>query len=244
MNDILVASSVSFSYDRDRFGIPALRNFTFSMAKGEFVALMGPSGSGKSTFLNIVAGLTVPDEGDVIVAGTNVSRLSDSRSTVFRRRNIGFVFQSHNLVESFTAEENVVLGARLDLQKPDMRRAHELMEALGIGDKHERRPYELSGGERQRVAIARALYMQPELILADEPTGNLDMETSQQICSLLESVNKRYGCAILLVTHDPIVAKTAGRICFLKDGCLVDSFASPRDPVIITHRYVEKMQER
>ena len=208
------------------------------MEEGEFVSLMGPSGSGKSTFLNIVAGLITPDSGRVTVAGAEISRMNDSQATRFRRRNIGFVFQAHNLIESMTVEENIYLGGKLDGARLDKSRCAMLMERLGLEGMGSRHPFELSGGECQRVAIARALYIKPSIILADEPTGNLDMKTSRAICELLREANASEKCAILLVTHDPVVASVAERVCFLKDGAIVESFPSSHDPSAISQRYL------
>lgn len=200
---------------------------------------MGPSGSGKSTFLHLAAGLLLPDSGAIEVGGAVVTSMSDGEATKFRRRHEGVVFQSFNLLDSLTVAENIVLSAKLDHVRPLAGRLEELIALLGLAGKERRRPAELSGGEQQRVAIARALYAKPEIVLADEPTGNLDAKSAHAICELLKAVNQRESCAILLVTHDPVVAAAAARVCFLKDGKIAASFATGHDPAEISKRYLE-----
>lgn len=223
-----------------RFGEQEVLNgFSLSVAQGEFVALMGPSGSGKSTFLHLASGLLTPDAGSIRIGGTEISALGDGAATRFRRRHVGVIFQAFNLLETVTVAENVVLAARLDHVRPDAARVGELLAKLGLSGKEGRLPAELSGGERQRVAIARALYAKPEVILADEPTGNLDAKASRELCTLLRELNVTERSAILLVTHDPVVAATANRVCFLKDGRLAASEPTDRNPEAIARRYLE-----
>ena len=235
----LEAVSVCRSYGNGSARCEVLRDFSLAMEEGEFVALMGPSGSGKSTFLHLASGLLLPGSGFIKVAGTSVTSLGDAAAAKFRRRNIGVVFQAFNLVESLTVAENIVLSAKLDHAKIDMARCNALMARLGIESKCRQYPATLSGGECQRVAIARALYPRPALILADEPTGNLDKQSSQSICSLLEELNKEEKTAILLVTHDPMVAAAASRVVFLKEGRMADSFASNNDAALVSSKYLE-----
>ena len=237
--DALNADGVCHGYGRDGTRREVLRDFALTMDVGEFVALMGPSGSGKSTFLHLAAGLIAPDSGKISVGGEEVTAMGDSAAAKFRRRHVGVVFQSFNLLESATVAENIVLPSRLDHVRPDGARLAELVEKLGLGGMERRLPSELSGGERQRVAIARALFAKPDVVLADEPTGNLDTRSSHSICELLSGLNASESSAILLVTHDPVVAAAASRVCFLRDGRIAESFPSGHDPVEISSRYLE-----
>ncbi len=216
-----------------------LDGFSMSLKKSEFAALMGPSGSGKSTFLHIAAGLIGADGGSVEVGGKDILSLSDSAAAKFRRKHIGFVFQAYNLLASVNVIDNIMLPARLDHTKPDYHRARELMEKLGLDGMEKKFPDELSGGERQRVAIARALYPRPEVVLADEPTGNLDMPSSRGICEIFKELNKTEESAILLVTHDPMVASCAERIHFIKDGKIVASHTGCSDARAVSGHYLE-----
>lgn len=207
--------------------IEALRQVSLEVHQGEFVAVMGPSGSGKSTLLHLIAGLTRPDEGRVLIEGKDILRLSDYQLTVFRRRRIGLVFQSFNLIPTLTAEENILLPALADGRKRRELREEldTLLEWFGLTPRRFHRPDALSGGEQQRVAIARALICQPAMILADEPTGSLDSLTGQNLCKLLHQLSREQGRTILLVTHEPSVAVWADRIILLRDGQIVHEFA-------------------
>ena len=216
-----------------------LKGFSLSVEAGGFEALMGPSGSGKSTFLHIAAGLLSADAGSVRIGGEDVTKMSDATVTKFRRRHIGVVFQAFNLLNEKTVRDNVVLPLRLDGAKVDEGRLKSLVSALGIADILSKKPEELSGGERQRVAIARALVASPDVVLADEPTGNLDAKASKAICSLLRDLNAREKSAILVVTHDPQVAATASKVHFLKDGRIAASFATEGDPALVSRLYLE-----
>ena len=235
----LEATGVCRAYGKGAARCEVLRDLSVSLAEGEFVALMGPSGSGKSTFLHLAAGLILPDSGRIEVAGCDVTAMGDAAATRFRRRNIGLVFQAFNLVESLSVAENIVLPARLDHAKIDLARRDELIERLGLGGKAARLPGDLSGGERQRAAIARALFMRPALILADEPTGNLDAKSAHGFCELLRELNAVERSAILLVTHDPVVAAAAARVCFLKEGRVAASHPSGGDAANISKLYLE-----
>jgi len=237
--EALKATGICHSYGKGETRIEVLRDFSLSLAAGEFVALMGPSGSGKSTFLHLAAGLLVPDGGTILVGGADVTAMSDAAASKFRRRHEGVVFQSFNLIETMNVAENVLLPARLDRAKADPARVAELVSKLGLGGCESRRPAELSGGERQRVAIARALYAKPDVVLADEPTGNLDVRAAHAICELLKDLNRTERSAILLVTHDPVVAAAATRVCFLKEGAVATSFATGGDAAEISKRYLE-----
>ncbi len=231
--EALRACGVWHGYGRGSARAEVLRGFSLEMQRGEFVALMGPSGSGKSTFLHLTAGLILPEKGSIFVDGREVTAMDDSAAAKFRRRHLGIVFQSFNLVESLTAARNIVLGATLDRAAVSRERLHALASRLGIEKALEKMPSELSGGERQRVAIARALYRKPALILADEPTGNLDQKNARELCALLGELNKEEGAAILLVTHDPVVAASASRVCFLKDGAIASTMPTANDPSAI-----------
>ena len=237
--EALKASGICHAYGKGEAKSEVLKDCSLTVERGEFVALMGPSGSGKSTFLHLAAGLLLPDSGAIEVGGAVVTSMSDGEATKFRRRHEGVVFQSFNLLDSLTVAENIVLSAKLDHVRPLAGRLEELIALLGLAGKERRRPAELSGGEQQRVAIARALYAKPEIVMADEPTGNLDAKSAHAICELLKAVNQRESCAILLVTHDPVVAAAATRVCFLKDGKIAASFATGHDPAEISKRYLE-----
>lgn len=216
-----------------------LKDFSLTVAPGEFVALMGPSGSGKSTFLHVAAGLITTDAGTVRIGASEITAMGDGAATKFRRRHVGVIFQAFNLLETVSVAENIVLPARLDHAKVDAGRLAELVQALGLAGKERRLPGELSGGERQRVAVARALYLKPEVVLADEPTGNLDTKASRDLCALLRQLNTTERSAILLVTHDPVVAAAATRVCFLKDGRVAASHPTDHDPEKVARLYLE-----
>ncbi len=239
MSISLQAENVCAAYGKGAARVEVLKGFSLTLRAGEFVALMGPSGSGKSTFLHLAAGLLLPESGTIAVGGQDVTAMGDAAATRFRRRHEGVVFQAFNLLETLTVRENVALPVRLDHGRPDAARVAELVGKLGLAGKEDRLPSELSGGERQRVAIARALYAKPDVILADEPTGNLDAKSSHAICDLLRDLNRTERSAILLVTHDPVVAAAATRVCFLRDGRIAADFATGHDPAAISARYLE-----
>ena len=220
-----------------------LKDFSLSVEAGSFEALMGPSGSGKSTFLHIAAGLLAADAGSVLVGGKDVVKMSDTEATKFRRRHIGVVFQAFNLLNEKTVRENILLPLALDFgargtARPTVAgRLRDLAEKLGIADLLEKNPEELSGGEQQRVAIARALIAEPEIVLADEPTGNLDAKSAKGICEILKGLGGK--SAILVVTHDPVVAACAKKVHFLRDGKISSSLDARGDAALISKRYLE-----
>jgi putative ABC transport system ATP-binding protein len=204
--------------------VTALDHVNLTIRESEFVAIMGPSGCGKSTLLHLLGGLDKPSDGHVLIGGHNLSDLNDDKLTELRRRKIGFVFQFFNLIPVLTALENAALPVTLDGAKPAEAKAKAThwLTKFGLADRLASRPDQLSGGQQQRVAIARALVADPELILADEPTGNLDTRSSDEIASLLRNVSKEYKRTVVMVTHDPRIAAYADRIIFLKDGKVVD----------------------
>ena len=207
--------------------VRALAGVSVDVAAGQFVSIMGPSGSGKSTLLHLMGGLDVPTSGEIVIDGTAISRMTDDEITIFRRRKIGFVFQFFNLLPTYSAEENVALPLLLDRRRTrEVRdRVGAALDRVGLGHRRRHRPDELSGGEMQRVAIARALVIEPVLILADEPTGNLDTRTGEQILDLIRDANRARGCTVVLVTHDARAAAHAERIVTLKDGVVVEDAA-------------------
>jgi len=207
--------------------VHALRGVSFKVAKGEMVATMGPSGSGKSTLLNILGGLDRPSEGSILIEGADLSLLDDDALTRLRREKIGFVFQFFNLLPTLTAQENTALPLHLAgrPRKEAVSRAMELLRIVGLEDRHDHLPDELSGGEQQRVAMARALALQPPLILADEPTGNLDSRNGQEILSLFKRLQRQFGTTVIMVTHDQRAAACCDRVLSMQDGQLVDEGA-------------------
>ena len=224
MTDIVVeAKGVYRTFEQELAPIRALRGADLTVNKGEFVAVMGPSGCGKSTMLNVIAGLDRPDEGEVMVAGQDLTKLDENGLALMRRKHIGIVFQFFNLLEGMTVLENVIMPALIVGMKRRAAeaRARDLLDLLGIGDKAKQAPGALSGGQRQRLAIARAIANEPTLILADEPTGALDSEGGDEILELFERLHAQ-GQTILLVTHDQPVADAAARIVRMKDGRVVD----------------------
>jgi len=217
--------------------VRALREVSLEFPSGEFAAIMGPSGSGKSTLLHILGALDKPSSGRVIVGGTELSGLSDRKLTLLRRERMGFVFQFFNLIPTLSAEENVLLPALIAGERADKysERLDELLDLAGLTDRRTHKPDELSGGEQQRVAIARALIRNPDIILADEPTGNLDSRTGTGVLDLLKESAVRFEQTILMVTHDPRAAAWADRVVFLSDGRVVDEARDP-DPDGILER--------
>lgn len=238
--DALKATGLCRAYGKGGLKTKVLDGLSLTLAPGAFEVLMGPSGSGKSTFLHVAAGLLDADAGTVEIGGTDVTALGDGAAAKFRRRHVGVVFQSFNLVDTLDVAANIELPVRLDHGKPDATRLAALISKLCLEGKEKRMPDELSGGERQRVAIARALYAEPDVILADEPTGNLDVSAAKSLCDILRNLNKDEKSAILLVTHDPVVAATANRVHFLKDGKIAASHDTPNhDPAEISRLYLE-----
>ena len=221
--------------------IEVIKNLNFSLESGSFEIIMGQSGSGKSTLLHLMAGLLDADEGEIIVGNTEISKLNDEKKTMFRRKNIGLIFQDFNLIPTLTAEENVMLPLLLD-RKNDNKKAKDLLDLLGLTNRMRHLPSQLSGGERQRIAIARALVTNPAIVLADEPTGNLDSPAAHELCSLLKKLNKETGCSILMVSHDPVVSAVATKVHVLKDGIITTSFATDDDPRVVSERYLAAIE--
>ena len=199
----------------------ALDGVTLSIEKGEFVAIVGTSGSGKSTLLNMIGGLDVPTSGQVVVDGKELSKLKDEELTVFRRRKIGFIFQNYNLVPVLNVFENIVLPVELDGNKVDKKFMNEVVQMLGLEDKLNNMPNNLSGGQQQRVAIARALVSKPAIVLADEPTGNLDSKTSADVLGLLKTTSQKFPQHLVMITHNSEIAQLADRIIRIEDGKIV-----------------------
>ena len=196
----------------------ALDGVTLSIEEGEFVAIVGTSGSGKSTLLNMMGGLDTPTSGSIKVKGKELSKLKDEQLTIFRRRNIGFIFQAFNLIPELTVEQNILFPVLLDYQKPDRAYLEELLTVLNLKDRRKHLPSQLSGGQQQRVAIGRALMTRPSLILADEPTGNLDTQNTSEVIALLKETSRKYEQTILMITHDLNVAKQARQVVRIVDG--------------------------
>lgn len=221
---IISTSNLTKTYGKGDTAVTALRGINVRLAEGEFVAVMGPSGCGKSTLLHLIGGLDRPTSGDVMLAGQSIAALDDDALTAVRRRQIGFIFQFYNLLPVLNATENAALPLILDGVKPAEARAKatEWLKRMGLGERLNHRPNQLSGGQQQRVAIARALVTEPALILADEPTGNLDSAAGNEIAALLKQITGEWGRTVLMVTHDPRIAAYADRIIFLKDGTVVD----------------------
>ena len=218
---ILQTHNLTKIYGEGETEVIALNNVNLSVEKGEFAAIVGTSGSGKSTLLHMVGGLDNPTSGTVIVDGQKTDALDKDELTVFRRRNIGFVFQQYNLVPMLTVWENIVLPLKLDGRTPEKKYLDEIVTTLGLEKKLNRMPNELSGGQQQRVAIARALAAKPAILLADEPTGNLDSKTSQDVIGLLKVTGSRFHQTILMITHNEEIAQTADRIIRIEDGKIV-----------------------
>jgi putative ABC transport system ATP-binding protein len=218
---VVVARDVTRRYGEGETAVDALRGVSVEVPKGRLTAVMGPSGSGKSTLMHILAGLDKPTSGSVTVAGTEITTMKDSELTKLRREHIGFVFQFFNLLPMLTAEENIRLPLSIAGEKPDKEQFAQLIDSVGLGDRLSHRPAELSGGQQQRVAIARALVSQPEVVFADEPTGNLDSKTGAEILELLRHSVEEMGQTIVMVTHVARAAAIADRVLYLADGQIV-----------------------
>lgn len=201
--------------------VKAVDDISISVEKGEFVAIVGTSGSGKTSLLNLLGGLDYADSGEVIIGRQSLLNMKDEERTVFRRRNIGFIFQNYNLVSMLNVYKNVVLPIRLDGNKPDDEFIGKILSLLGLTEKSRNRPNQLSGGQQQRVAIARALASKPKIVLADEPTGNLDSRTSAEVIGLLQMTNREFNQTIIMITHNEEIAQQADRIIHLEDGRVV-----------------------
>ena len=220
--NLLEVKNLSKTYGTGETAVHALKNATFSVSKGEFVAAVGESGSGKSTLLNLIGGLDTPTAGKVFLDGRDLFSMKERNLTVFRRRNIGFVFQSFNLIPELTVEQNILFPVLLDYQKPDQKYLEQLLDLLHLTERRRHLPSQLSGGQQQRVAIGRALMTRPALILADEPTGNLDSQNSSEVIALLKEASRTYEQTIVMITHSRTIAQTADRILRVSDGVLTD----------------------
>jgi putative ABC transport system ATP-binding protein len=219
--EILKVHNLSKVYGKGETQIKALDDVSFTVEKGEFVAIVGPSGSGKSTLLHILGGVDTPSSGQVLVDGTDICALDQTKLAIFRRRQIGLIYQFYNLIPILNVEENITLPLLLDERSLDEARLKEIVATLGLGDRVSHLPNQLSGGQQQRVSIGRALINNPALILADEPTGNLDSANSKEIISLLKLSNKRYHQTLIIVTHDRDIALQADRIISFGDGRII-----------------------
>ena len=218
---VVTANEVTRRYGEGDTAVDALRGVSLEVAPGQLTAIMGPSGSGKSTLMHILAALDLPTSGYVTLAGTRLGNLSDTEITKLRRKHIGFIFQFFNLLPMLTAEENIMLPLSIAGQSPDKAEFEELLDRVGLKDRRSHRPSELSGGQQQRVAVARALVAKPTVVFADEPTGNLDSKTSDEILRLLQEAVVNYKQTMVMVTHDAKAATIADRVLFLADGEIV-----------------------
>lgn len=218
---ILEVKNLCKTYGKGDTMVKALDNVSFSVEKGEFIAIVGPSGSGKSTLLHILGGVDVPTSGNVIIDKTDISQLNETALAIFRRRQIGLVYQFYNLIPILTVEENLTLPLLLDGKKPDAKTVGNLVNQLGLEQRLQHLPNQLSGGQQQRASIGRALINNPALLLADEPTGNLDSENSREIISLLRRFNKQSNQTVIIITHDERIALSADRVIAIEDGKIV-----------------------
>ena len=220
--NILEVQNLCKTYGKGEAEVRALDHVSFSVGKGEFIAIVGESGSGKSTLLNVVGALDNPTSGKVLIDGKDIFSMPEKKLTVFRRQNIGFIFQSFNLIPELNVEQNITFPLLLDYQKPDQKYVEELLEILGLKERRKHLPSQLSGGQQQRVAIGRALAARPAIIMADEPTGNLDSKNSQEVITLLKSMSAQYRQTILMITHNENHADATDRVLRMTDGRLKD----------------------
>lgn len=220
--ELLEVNNICKTYGTGETAVQALKHVNFSVPKGEFVAVVGESGSGKSTLLNMIGALDMPTSGKILIDGRDIFAMKDEALTIFRRRNIGFIFQSFNLIPELNVEQNITFPVLLDYKKPDQAYVEEILSVLSLQDRRNHLPRQLSGGQQQRAAIGRALINRPMLILADEPTGNLDSQNSSEVISLLKTASKRYKQTILMITHNRSIASAADRVLQVSDGILTD----------------------
>lgn len=220
--NLLEVDNICKTYGSGETAVRALKKVSFSVPKGEYVAIVGESGSGKSTLLNMIGALDTPTSGKVTIGGKDIFSMNDRKLTVFRRRNIGFVFQAFNLIPELTVLQNIIFPVLLDYQKPDKKYLEELLTVLHLQERCNHLPSQLSGGQQQRVAIGRALITRPSLILADEPTGNLDTRNSSEVITLLKEASKKYEQTIIMITHSQSIAQTADRVLQVSDGVFTD----------------------
>lgn len=220
--EILKVQKLCKTYGKGETKVDALKDVTFSLEKGEFAAVVGESGSGKSTLLNCIGALDTPSSGNILMDGQNLFSMKEEKRTIFRRRNIGFIFQSFQLVSELNVEQNIAFPLLLDYRKPDPAAVNDILELLGLTERRHHLPSQLSGGQQQRVAIGRALITKPKLILADEPTGNLDSKNSQDVIELLTRASRHYQQTILMITHNNNLAASVERVFRVSDGVLTD----------------------
>ena len=220
--NLLEVKNISKTYGSGETAVKALKNVSFSVPKGEYVAIVGESGSGKSTLLNMIGALDTPTSGKVVIGGKEIFSMNDNRLTVFRRRNIGFIFQAFNLIPELTVEQNIIFPVLLDYQKPDRKYLEELLTVLNLKERRNHLPSQLSGGQQQRVAIARALITKPAIVLADEPTGNLDSKTSAEVLGLIKRTSAEFRQTVVMITHNNDIARLADRIIRIEDGKIVE----------------------
>lgn len=219
--EILRVENLNKIYGKKEAQVQAVRNMSFNVCSGEFIAIIGASGSGKSTLLNLIGGIDSPTNGKIIIDGQDIDKLNDDKLSSLRRNKIGFIFQSYNLIPVLTVEENIKMPILLDDNKVDNKYIDELISFLGLSDRKNHLPNELSGGQQQRVSIARALANNPSIILADEPTGNLDKQNGKEVMELLTETVKKYSKTLILITHDMEIAKLAHRIIHIEDGKII-----------------------
>ena len=220
--NLLEVKSLSKTYGSGETAVRALKDVSFSVPKGEFVAVVGESGSGKSTLLNMLGALDEPTSGKVFIDSNDIFAMKERELTIFRRRNIGFIFQAFNLIPELNVEQNIMFPVLLDYQKPNEKYLEELLSVLNLKERRHHLPSQLSGGQQQRVAIGRALLTRPSLILADEPTGNLDTQNSSEVIALLKEASKKYEQTVIMITHNRSIAQTADRVLQVSDGVLTD----------------------
>ena len=234
MNVIISANNLTKIYGEKETSVTALDNININFNEMQFTAIMGPSGSGKSTLLHCLAGLDRPSSGQIYLKDSDISKLNDKQLTKIRRDSFGFVFQAFNLIPTLTAEENITLPASIAGKKPDMDWVKKVVDTVDIGDRLTHRPNELSGGQQQRVAAARAMATKPEVIFADEPSGNLDSKSSKELLVFMKSVVEELNQTIIMVTHDPYAASFANRVVMLKDGKIASDLEEPTQEEIIS----------
>ena len=220
--NLLEVNNICKTYGSGETAVHALKKVSFSVPKGEYVAIVGESGSGKSTLLNMIGALDTPTSGKVVIGGKEIFSMNDNRLTVFRRRNIGFIFQAFNLIPELTVEQNIIFPVLLDYQKPDRKYLEELLTVLNLKERRNHLPSQLSGGQQQRVAIGRALITRPSLILADEPTGNLDTQNSSEVIALLKEASRKYEQTIIMITHRLSTVTDCDEILVMQKGQLIE----------------------
>lgn len=220
--EIMEVQDLCKTYGKGEAKVEALKHVSFTLQKGEFAAVVGESGSGKSTLLNCIGALDEPTEGRILLDGQNLFGMGEEERTIFRRRNIGFIFQAFHLIPELNVEQNIIFPLLLDHKKPDFRQVDEILEVLGLQERRSHLPGQLSSGQKQRVAIGRALITRPKLILADEPTGNLDRKNSREVMELLMKASRQYQQTILMITHNPNLITSVDRVMQVSDGILTD----------------------